>query len=395
MSDGSVVTCTACREQLVGSDARRLHYRSDLHRVNLKRKVGGLGPLTAEEFSRRVQVVEVERATSGRGREASFCAPCSKKFSSARALANHEKSRRHQDRVRTLANGGVEAEASSVGGTGSWVGSDVDTIDEDAVEAELGRRLAAGAGLSAVECVFDGRGLADASANLQYMASQFGFFVPFEERLADADGLLTYLGQKVGVGYACVQCDRGFGGVAAVQKHMRDKRHCGMATEWEEWVEEYGEFYDLDGMEGADGVGAADDGWEEVEDGDVEAAALVVADGEMEAGEADEAGEVGAEAVGLAVGGKVVGHRSLARYYRQGAGRAADARVAVAANREVAAARRAAFASKRVGREVAGEQRAAARRQRRFELLVGGQNYYTRKARFKQSMAVFNSGYRA
>lgn len=393
--DGSIVTCTACRRRLVGSDSRREHYRSDLHRVNLKRKVGGLGPLSSEEFAARLAALQTEQEVTQRQREAKFCGVCSKKFASEKALDNHNKSRRHLERVRSLAESGHDVEVSTIGGTDdedmpvdTGLPGETEAVEDDeAVAAELARRIAESRGLAPTECVFDGSVHASVEENLSYMAKSFGFFVPYVEQLRNPEGLLEYLGQKVGIGYACIECDRGFGDVKATQKHMRDKSHCRMTSEQDDWMEEYDEFYDFaDEEEGDD-----DEGWEEV-NGDEAALVDMEQSGEVVDGGAE---DVLTEDIEMAVNGKVVGHRSLRRYYRQSAGGAVDSRAAVVANRVVKEYRLLGWEGKKKDPILVRSQRREARRDLRFQLVVGGQNYYTRKARFKQSMAVFNSGYRA
>eukprot|EP00177_Eucheuma_denticulatum_P000429 GFKZ01000740.1.p2 GENE.GFKZ01000740.1~~GFKZ01000740.1.p2 ORF type:complete len:372 (-),score=76.55 GFKZ01000740.1:2918-4033(-) len=371
MGDASVVNCTACRVRIIGSEARHEHYRSDLHRVNLKRKVGGLGPLTAEEFELRVSALQQSTAgqnAGARGRREWVCSCCSKRFSSQKALENHNKSRRHLDRVRRFPADDI-SELSTAGTVDTEVEGVEDVEDDEAVERELERRMREGKMFSSVECVFDGSVQGSVEENLEYMSKEFGFFLPYVEDVVDVEGLLRYLGQKVGIGFACVACDRGFGSVKAAQRHMVDKSHCRM-TEGEGWEEEYGEFYRF-----------GDDGWEEVEAGDAEG---------VDGG----AAEVGEE-VEMVVAGKVLGHRSLKRYYKQAPGSSVDSRAAVVANRAMKEYRLLGWEGRKVDDGVKRGQRRAARREQRFALSVGNKNYYTRKATFKQRMAVFNSGYRA
>ncbi|CDF40611.1 unnamed protein product [Chondrus crispus] len=372
----------ACRSRLVGLASRREHYRSDWHRVNLKRKVGGLGPLSQEELAIRVAAMRSEEEGKQRKRETKFCGPCSKKFSSEKALENHVKSRRHLERMRVSGDAG-SVEVSTIGGSDEEEGEvraqarAAGVEDDTAVQMELERRLAESRGLEGRECLFDESVHESVEENIKYMAKRYGFFVPYVERLKDVDGLMRYLGQKVGVGYACVECDRAFGAVADARKHMRDKAHCKMTADEEDWMAEYGEFYEFEG----------DDGWEEV--GEEEGAVVDVG------GEVVEREEVNAEEVGLAVNGKVLGHRSLRRYYEQSAGGHVDERAAVVANRVMREYRLLGWEGKGRDAVAVKKMRRETRRDQRFQLSVGGQNYYTRKARFKQSMAVFNSGYRA
>lgn len=336
----------------------------------------------------RLSTLQESTKQATKRRESTFCDACSKKFSSLQALENHNRSRRHLDRLKVMSQEQM-SDLSAVGDsdTESGVGEDRMLVDkreyvenEDAVDRELERRMREGNAFSSLECVFDGSSHASVEANLEYMAKMFGFFVPFVEELVDAEGLLAYLGQKIGIGYSCVACDRAFVSVAAVQMHMIDKGHCRM-TEDAGWEEEYGEFYTF-----------GEEGWEEVEGG---AENALVESNAVGSFEKNGGGDVGEQEVALAVGGKLLGHRSLRRYYNQAAGTRVDTRAAVVANRVMKEYRLLGWEGRKVSAGLKQAQTFEARRTKRFELAVGNKNYYTRKATFKQRMAVFNSGYRA
>lgn len=409
-----MLTCTACRTSLRGVQERRSHYRSDLHRVNVKRKVTGMGPLSHEEFEYRVAVLEAEKTKAAEGRETQFCDVCSKKFSSSKALENHVNSRRHRDALQRVEEASVgEASTSTVGvdeemvgaegANGSEMDRDVLSDNDSDVEAELERRVKEWETEKGVRGVFDDEIYEDSEECLKAMGKLHGFWVPWVERLVDVEGLVRYLGQKVGIGYACVGCDKGFASADAARRHMKAVGHCRMTGDDEGWMMEFEEYYNWGDIE-AD----AEEGWEEV-DGDIDGGVvqkMYVTESESNANRAGavalamgvmrdaERGDAAEDEVGLVVGNKVVGHRSLVRYYKQSGGSRGDSRAGVVANRGMQEHRMIGF-KKQTGALPLSVSRGMYRRHQRFELLVGGQNYYTRKARFKQSMAVFNSGYRA
>jgi len=66
------------------------------------------------------------------------------------------------------------------------------------------------------------------------------FFLPDVEYLENLDGLIKYLGEKIGTGNACIYCDKIFRSVTAVQSHMTDMHHCKLSDK----EEEYEDFYD-------------------------------------------------------------------------------------------------------------------------------------------------------
>lgn len=463
-ADDHRVMCTACQLEIIGSEQRRVHYHSDLHLVNLKRKVGGLGPLTETEFTSRLAVLQhnksLQQEKQRGNREKTVCDVCRKTFSSRKAFLNHEKSRRHLDTLHRQdasisdmstdldpaaeegwvpyephADGDGDVDVDDAGAVGGaynsatadgWIWDD----DREDVDEELHRRMRDWQeDGSDRRSAFDDHMSETPNAALAYMRNRFGFFVPYKEHLRDAGGLVRYLGQKVCVGYACVACDRGFGSVEDVRRHMQDVGHCRMTSEDEAFFDEYDEFYDWRGANSDAGEVEDDlteeDGWVEISangadvdtagDMDVKldrngdygvnrnAMALTTiseasASSARPLGRLDDAvADTGGEAYALSIGSKVLGHRSLSRYYRQPAGHGTDERDAVVANRKASEMRVAAWRAERqrISHTRTAGQDMARRRRQCFELSVGKSNYYVRKSKFRQPMAVFNSGYRA
>lgn len=448
------VTCTACQTIVVGEEQRRLHYRSDLHLVNLKRKVSGLGPLTSSEFASRLAVLQQSKLAAApsdkkhRGpREKFSCSICRKTFSSQQALQNHEKSRRHIDTLNARsANVSVISEEvdpnwqseypddhanmdmESPPGTSCNLhdadASDDSNMDDDNedVDQELESRMKTwNEKGSNSRSAFDDAQFSTADAALQYMQQKYGLFIPYAERLVDKEGLVRYLSQKVCIGYACIACDKGFSSITDTRKHMRDLGHCRLPADDDGFTDEFAEFYDWNDQSGqlAGESDDDDEGWEEADtsdnddeilnsaapgqvivingggEGEGNGNSLVEAPvGPLDVGAEDEGGE---DVCGLVVGNKVIGHRSLLRYYRQSSGQHVDNRDAIVAHRKggknldlatIRSMKRPHMDEKLTGRKYARKQR------QRFELMVGRKNYYVRKSRFKQKMGVLNSGYR-
>lgn len=398
----------ACRVVLVGGDARNAHYRTDFHRVNLQRKVAGVPPLTPDDFALRAEAAREEAAACAGRRAPRFCAICSKKFSSERALANHVASRRHRDAVRARAphmtpvaaaigpitepplRGAVLSPADSDAEPEEGEEEEDSALDE---EMDMERRIAEAVPFAPTDCVFDGLCSKSAEENLAHMR-RYGFFLPFAESLADLAGLLEYLGQKVGVGYACVECDRAFASVSAAQRHMVDKQHCRMTSDEDVWFEEYAPFYAFE-----DAHGAGTDGWEEVEGAEAAAAEAAMkvstvgeSDGVVAVKPARRHEEAQEEEVEMVLGGKVIGHRSLQRYYRQRL-RAPDTRDAVVINRLASDLRVLGWQGKKMPDATLRNKRMSAFKFAKSNLAVGMKNYYTRKAPLRVSFSALNSGY--
>jgi len=398
------LTCMACCVKLVGTTERTEHYRSDWHRVNLKRKVSGMPPMKLAEFEERMDILKLQQkqqqdqeAKNARGY---VCEVCSKKFSSEKAVVQHEQSRRHLDKLEELKRSGAlenlpvherkrlesvleEAQAS-----------------EQSAEQAIKDRMDTAEPIPPTCCVFDMHPSDNIESNLEYMARNFSFFVPYIEFVNDLNGILAYLGEKVGVGYACICCDRSFGSVAAAQAHMIGKSHCKMPLEEDIWMEEFGAWYNFEFSEDEDDGNA----WEEVTGAEADqlkskmeddgSRTLVVASARSGASYQTEQDGNDEVPVGLVLAnGKVVGHRSLKRYYDQKLKPARSHHDAARVNRVLSEYRALGWHSQ--GQEMPLEIRQRFLDiQKKTDLTVGMKTYYTRKAKLNPSMGVLNSGYR-
>mmetsp|Transcript_11229 Transcript_11229/g.30624 ORF Transcript_11229/g.30624 Transcript_11229/m.30624 type:complete len:495 (-) Transcript_11229:426-1910(-) len=163
--------------------------------------------------------------------------------------------------------------------------------------------------------LFDNHVSKSFEANLEYMWKNFGFYLPDAQYLKDPEGLIKYLGAKIQYGRVPIYT-RGddsnakqFRSLHAVQRHMVDSGRCKMAYEDNE--DEYSDFYEYEGEdESSQGEAAASTSRELIASGnkDVPAAELVSGGYELYLPSSSGQGHGG---------GKIIGSRDLARYYRQ------------------------------------------------------------------------------
>jgi len=95
-------------------------------------------------------------------------------------------------------------------------------------------------------CLFCSHESHDMDSNMEHMSAEHSFFIPDAEYCANLEGLLEYLGEKVGEGLVCLWCnDKGksFYTLESVQQHMQDKGHCKILHEGDT-IFEYTDFYD-------------------------------------------------------------------------------------------------------------------------------------------------------
>jgi len=253
---GKVFKCyTAPGETFSSEEDMKEHYRTELHRFNLKRKVAGLAPLSRALFEVRgrpgpsppsdglaayvcvaepvplLAVCAQEREARTEREAAANPAPPAKLTTAERR--EHRDQRREQ-RVAAKSKNPNSKAAHFVA---------TQELSEDqywehklksAPEFDLGSDL------------FSRHRSANLSENLAYMAKEHGFYLPYFDFCADVEGLVHYLQQKVYVGNVALSTDRQFHSTEAVQAHMKSKTECRVSLEGNE--DELGEYYNMEAL---------------------------------------------------------------------------------------------------------------------------------------------------
>ena len=219
-----------------------------------------------------------------------------------------------------------------------------------------------------LQCLFDRHCSTSVQSNAQRMQRKYGFFVPDREYLADLEGLIGYCHEKIKLGHMCLYCQRVFTTWQGCQRHMISTNHTKLRYEPNVDLEDLSVFYDFseadaeflghtkvaaasggevveDTVENIDGEEGDDDSsWEDITDDET---AVQGEDDEEEdeedqelyAGFEDEAERMGFSITPLGElvfpDGRIVGHRSLRRYYKQRSPQA-NASVSVLAARKAA-----------------------------------------------------------
>ncbi|XP_077978155.1 cytoplasmic 60S subunit biogenesis factor ZNF622-like [Glandiceps talaboti] len=367
MATPSQYTCISCRVAFASPEIQRSHYKSDWHRYNLKRKVADLPPVTAENFQQKVlaqraQSEEAEKDTS------SQCKICNKHFNTQNAYENHMKSKKHKeieakitkkikdDMEKKIEKGHLENEDSEVamrnalnlaragykaedknsagqsaepsGGTKKKMKTNeaAKLEDEMDTDSEGSWGEVEGEAIEVTDCLFCSHSSSSIEINVQHMTKEHSFFIPNIEYMVDLEGLMRYLGEKVGEGFMCLWCNekgRSFYSVPAAQNHMKDKGHCKLLYEGDA-IYEYSDFYDFrrsypdyeqrqakraarlaEQGAGSSSSGAVDDGMD------------VDSDDDNDNDVPDKSVDINEDGELVLPSGARVGHRDLMRYYKQ------------------------------------------------------------------------------
>lgn len=209
----SNLKCNTCRAQFSTIEKVKQHYKGEWHIINSKRRANELAPICKDEYKIiKPSLMEKQKAN-------------------AKTL-NESKDNKNSEHLNT--------ESTTV----------IDTISSTNLDAvsrnDLGKeRIVELLEVDPTISLFDQKKFETADDCVNYMAVQYGFFIPDREFLIDLPGMLTYLGEKIKRGGLCLHCQKQFKPGVSCQDHMISKSHCKIAYEEEIDLEEFEDFYDF------------------------------------------------------------------------------------------------------------------------------------------------------
>jgi len=259
------------------------HYKSDLHKYNLKRKEAGLPAVTEEEFKARLEAALMLRREE-----------LEKKNKKSDHVKDKNKTKKPKNKNKHP--------------------KEVTMEDDQDVDPK--------------ECLFSNETFNTIQENIKHMENNHSFFIPDREHLIDEEGLIGYCAEKVKLGHVCLYCQKVFQNSFDCKKHMQSKGHCKICYQEGIDLHEFEVFYDFSSankqflgsdedemIESANEMDESDEEWEdigsdeELEDDDFYDGYKNVI--QKHGFGLTELGEL------ILPNGKVVGHRDLTVFYKQ------------------------------------------------------------------------------
>ena len=198
------------------------HYRSDWHRYNLKRKVGGLPPIRKEAFARRLAAaLRLQEEAKNKTKKTNHLKSGKDRSSSSTSSTPSNLSRNSSENtiIADVNAGDNESKNMDVEQNNNNNEEEEINLDELTLE-ELNEHA------NPKQSIFDDKVFETVEDNLEYMRKKFNFVVPDLQYVSDIDGLVKYCSAKVRLGRICLYCNKQFRSCAAVQQHSRDMFHC-------------------------------------------------------------------------------------------------------------------------------------------------------------------------
>lgn len=327
----NLFTCNSCQIQFNKSEDQREHMKGDWHRYNLKRRVAQLPPITEDMFNTKVNSIEKKneedvQKLSDDLKDVQISAKQLRKkqreelLEKKRKLLELAKNRlvSNGGRVKLSEDGKVIVEKKEVTAEEEKLEADVKEalrIEEDESknleETLIKEKLANKVDTPVTKCIFcKDADFKDVDETFEHLFKKHGMYLPESRYIINKSGLLAYLYEKIGFGNVCLSCNFQGRNFQSIIQHMLSKNHVRIPYETEDEKLEISDFYDFmstyEVTDKTDVSNGNDEEWEDVDEESLENDEDI--DGE----------KLYATDYGLHLpNGVVLGHRALAKYYRQ------------------------------------------------------------------------------
>jgi len=318
MAQQYLTSTTAPNKRFTSREELQAHYKSDWHRYNLKRREANLQPITELEFKARLEAaLALRRKKLQHGKLKNGTEPNRSHLK--------DKSQAPPSKVKILKEQQSRMELEQ--------NKEYEKLEDDATDEEKEEEDIV---IDPLKSLFDDHVSLTLEENIQYMNTKFDFFIPDRDFLTDTEGLIGYCAEKIHLGHICPYCQKAFKSGKDVQKHMIAKGHCKIRYEEGVDLDEWEVFYDFtqdnlnflkenkmkksmkallltnqaEDENGEDDDDDDDDAWEDVSDDEDDMGGYrdII---ESHGFGVTELGEL------ILPSGKVIGHRTLAKYYNQ------------------------------------------------------------------------------
>ena len=250
-------TCATCRVIFQNVDEQRVHYQSEWHRYNLRRKVADRPPVTELAYHTKVQTASSSQAAdleaqveASKSRE---CLACKKTFASAAAYENHLKSKKHiENASKCSSTTPVVRIIESTNKDKAPVRDQEIVLPENATDADIDAAIEkhvsnAKGRLEISDCLYCPQRFENLEECIGHMHLSHSFYIPDIDYLKDLPGLMRHLADKVSVWHSCLSCGsetrQPFPSLEAVRRHMLDKGHNKIRYD-DEGSSELADFFD-------------------------------------------------------------------------------------------------------------------------------------------------------
>jgi pre-60S factor REI1 len=275
--------CNACQLDIRDHNERVIHYKTEWHRYNVKRRCAGLSFLTERVFLQKLSEIKAQ-AVAGASVQCTLCratfrndaayqahiatkkhlknaqrrTAAEKKSSQGKRKSNASKSKSNASKtnsVATVATEDLPPPLPAVANISPAYDDDADDADLTIIPMDQDFELDPPIPLKS--CLFCMKTFDTFEASVTHMEDKHGLFIPFAQYLEDKEGLFNFLGHKVGMGHTCLWCQKIKKSTEAVRSHMLALGHAKFDPDEDADILE---FYNVPGEESDEDAEMEQDG---------------------------------------------------------------------------------------------------------------------------------------
>lgn len=225
------LTCVTCQIVFETGEAHRVHYKTDWHRYNLKRKIINLLPVDRPTFETRILSQQAKHDEEN-AKSSIYCTICRKSYSSQKSFDSHLTSKQHKSLASQ--SDSIDKDVGIPAAKKPIKPIEVKPVEEESddeyedvdEEEEWDGVVSENNPITNNKCLFCSQSSENLLENIKHMSNSHSFFIPDIEYLVDMKGLLVYLGEKICQGFMCLWCNdsgKNFHSIESAQTHMIDK----------------------------------------------------------------------------------------------------------------------------------------------------------------------------
>ncbi|EMR11326.1 hypothetical protein PNEG_00355 [Pneumocystis murina B123] len=308
-------TCILCKVTFQSSDVQRVHYRSEWHLYNLKRKMAGFSSVSAHCFSQKM-VSEVwnekkEEKERFNGKKKKKEKKNGFNVENESYLLNKSEEAIELNKKQYINEPDLKKSEEIMANLCNPIYLNSTSYEKmelnESEEKLIKEHIAKATKLKITDCLFCTFKFSTLNENLEHMKKSHSLFIPEQEYLIDLKGLIEYLGEKISIGNVCLSCKKVGKSLESIRQHMFSKGHYSIAYDTEEERLELSDYYDYGSYSAKDN----DSDWEDISSNqDKDDILSIYSDNDDDV--------IIENDYELILPSKIrLGHRSLIRYYQQ------------------------------------------------------------------------------
>jgi pre-60S factor REI1 len=238
--------CPTCNVNFEKDDQFKLHYHSDIHHYNMKRKIVGLKPATEEQFLKQIQKMQIEKEKTAKIQQSYYCDVLNQKFCNYTTFANRLTTKRYLKVLDEKKNKSTTPSDQKVAEpvlAEPVLADKPENGSETMAQANFKKKATVPSTLESLNiCLFTNVMFESFEANLEQMRKKYGFFILDERCCVKKPELIKYLAKVIQKEFSCIYCQTRFKNADSTQRHIISKQHALMNSDY---FGPYEKFYDF------------------------------------------------------------------------------------------------------------------------------------------------------